>query len=194
MMRLPLFHAAVILGVLVGCSSQAIKPAEVLDEQTGTTEGALAEPLEFVESAHNAALANAKRESFAYLGPIEWDRMGEISYGLWIHVAPGNDAQVGDIKSQGAVTLELDDGPVVLRPLDGPDGPGSGHGPYKPVASWGQSAYFELNVDMLQRMAASQKLELDFKGVDTSTVDFLPSHATGAALTEFARTRSITGD
>jgi hypothetical protein len=162
-----------------------------LDETTGVTVGALQEPLEFVQTAKNAALANAKRASFAYLGPIEWDRMGEISYALWIHVAPGNDLEVGNIQSRGAVVLDLDDGPLPLTPAEAP----VGHGPYKPVVSWGQTAYFALDPEMLKRMAASRKLVLEFKAPDrAATVDFFPTLDTGATLTDFARARGITGD
>ena len=192
MMRLPLLCAAGVLALLAGCAGQTIKPTEELDETTGMTVGALQEPLEFVQNASNAALTNAKRLSFAYLGPVEWDRMGDISYGLWIHVAPGNDLPVGNILSRGAVTLDLDDGPMTLTPMETPAGV---HGPYKPVVSWGQTAYFNLNEEMLKRMASSRKLVLDFKSADmASTVDFFPSNDTSATLTEFARTRGITGD
>lgn len=192
MMRLPSIVAVGVLGLITGCAGGNIKPAEVLDASTGMTVGALQGPIEFVQNAQNAALANAKRTSFAYAGPIEWDRMGEITYGLWIHVAPGNDAQIGSIVSRGAVTLNLDDGPMVLSPSDAP---AEGHGPYKPVVSWGQTAYFTLNVDMLKRIAASKKLVLGFKSLDlTGTVDFLPTHDTSKTLSEFARTRGITPD
>jgi hypothetical protein len=187
-----MFWAAVALGFLVGCAGQSsIKPAEVLDEGTGMTVGALQEPIEFVESSQNAALANGKRTSFAYLGPIEWDQMGEITYALWVHVAPGNDAQVGDIRARGAVTLQLDDGPLVLLPIDAPK---VGRGPYKPIASWGQTGYFKLDVEMLKRMAASQKLALDFHAVDDSTINFLPSHDTRTTLMQFIHARGITDD
>ena len=43
--------------------------------------GALREPIELVERAENAAFANGKRTSFAYLGPIDWDRSGDLTYG-----------------------------------------------------------------------------------------------------------------
>lgn len=155
------------------------------------TVGALQQPIEFVETSQNAALANGKRTSFAYLGPVEWDRMGEITYGLWIHVAPGNDAQVGDIHMRGAVTLRLDDGPLVLSPIEAPK---LGRGPYQPMVSWGQSAYFELNVQMLKRMAASTRLALDFHAPDDSMVNFMPSHDARAPLTQFAHARGITDD
>jgi hypothetical protein len=189
-MKLPLVRVAVMMGFLVGCAG-TIKPSDRLDEQTGMTVGALQEPIEFVENVQNAGFSNSKRSSFAYLGPIEWDRMGEITYAIWIHVAPGNDKQVGDIHARGAVTLNLDDGPMLLSPVDAPS---EGHGPYKPVVSWGQTSYYEVNADMLRRMAASAKFALDFRALDNSTVNFLPSHDTRATLTEFARTRGITDD
>ena len=189
-MRFLLIKAIVAAGVLAGCTST--KPAEVLDERTGTTVGALQDPIEFVETAQNAALVvSGKRTSFAYLGPLEWDRSGEITYGLWLHVAPGNDKPVGDIRSEGSVRLDLDDGSVVLSPIDASI---SGVGPYRPVAAWGQTAYFRLDVAMLKRMAASQKLDLNFRAPDESLVEFLPSRDTRTTLTQFLHARGITGD
>jgi hypothetical protein len=188
--RFLLIKAIVAAGVLAGCAST--KPAEVLDERTGTTVGALQDPIEFVESAQNAALVvGGKRTSFAYLGPLEWDRSGEITYGLWLHVAPGNDKPVGDIRSEGSVRLDLDDGSVVLSPIDASI---SGVGPYRPVAAWGQTAYFQLDVAMLKRMAASQKLDLNFRAPDESLVEFLPSRDNRRTLTQFLHARGITGD
>jgi hypothetical protein len=188
-MRLLLINAIIATGFLAGCASG--KPAEVLDERTGTTVGALQDPIEFVEAPHNAALVGGKRTSFAYLGPLEWDRSGEISYGLWLHVAPGNDKPVGDIRSEGSVRLNLDDGSVVLALIDASI---VGVGPYRPVVAWGQTAYFQLDVAMLKRMAASQKLDLNFRAPDESLVEFLPSHDTRTTLTQFLHARGITGD
>jgi hypothetical protein len=180
---------AIVATLLTGCAS--FKSAEVLDERTGTTVGALQDPIEFVEAAQNAALAGGKRTSFAYLGPLEWDRSGDITYGLWLHVAPGNDKPVGDIRSEGSVRLNLDDGSVVLSPIDASV---VGVGPYRPIAAWGQTAYFQLDVAMLKRMAASQKLDLNFRAPDESLVQFLPSHDTRTTLTKFLHARGITAD
>jgi hypothetical protein len=191
-MRFPLIKAMVATGVLAGCAGgSSIKPAEVLDQRTGMTVGALQNPIELVESPQNAVSAGGKRTSFAYLGPVEWDRSGEISYGLWLHVAPGNDKQVGDIRSEGSVRLNLDDGSVVLSPIDVSI---ASVGPYQPIAAWGQTAYFRLDVAMLKRMAASQKLDLNFRAADESLVEFLPSHDTRTTLTQFMHARGITGD
>ncbi len=191
-MRLPLLQSVVVVGLLVGCAGQSfIKPAEVLDERSGVTVGALQEPIEFLEAAQNAVLVSGKRVSFAYLGPVEWDKSGDITYGLWVHIAPGNDRQVGDIRLPGAVTLILDDGPAVLSPMDAPN---VGSGPYRPISSWGQTGYFGLDVAMLKRVAGSEKLVLDFRGVDQSIVDFEPTHETRTTLKKFTHARGITDD
>jgi hypothetical protein len=144
-----------------GCSSESsIKPAEQLDERTGMTVGSLEKPIELIQAAQFAATPD-RHMSFAYLGPVEWDNMGNLTYGLWVHLAPANDFQFDDIRAPGAVRLTLDDGAVTLKILDAP---GAGHGgPYRPVASWGQTAYFTLDVPTLKRMAASTRIELDFK-------------------------------
>jgi len=188
-MRFLLINAVLAAGLLAACAST--KPAEVLDERTGTTVGALQDPIEFVEAAQNAAVAGAKRPSFAYLGPLEWDRAGDITYGLWLHVAPGNDKPVGDIRSEGSVRLNLDDGSVVLAPIDASI---VGVGPYRPVVAWGQTAYFQLDVEMLKRMAASRKLDLSFRAPDESVVEFLASRDTRSTLTQFLHARGITAD
>lgn len=191
-MHLSLIPVVIAGGLLAGCAGQSsIKPAEVLDERTGMTIGALQGPVEFVESAKNTGQPGGKRISFAYLGPVEWDRSGDITYALWIHVAPGNDRSVGDIRARGALTMLLDDGPLVLVPADAP---AAGRGPYQPIASWGQTSYFAVDVHSLRRMAASHKLQLDFRAEDQSTVDFIPSHDTQLPLTQFLQARGITAD
>ncbi len=155
------------------------------------TVGALQEPIEFVANAQGAAPTGAKRVSFAYLGPVEWDRMGDITYGLWVHVAPGNDRQFADIHSPGAVTLQLDDGAIVLTTVDAP---ALGVGPYQPVASWGQSAYFALDVPMLKRLTESRKIAIDFRSTDGTPVGFTATHPTATALIQFEHARGITPD
>jgi hypothetical protein len=176
-----------VLGLVSGCAS-APKPAETLDERTGMTVGSLEKPIELVQSAREIgapAIAGApatqieRRVSFAYLGPIEWDNMGAISYGLWIHLAPGNDWHFDDIKAPGAVALLLDDGSVSLSLMAAP---GLAHGPYQPVASWGQTGYFDLDLALLERMAASAKLELNFRAGDAVVRFSAPQNAQALLL------------
>jgi hypothetical protein len=194
-MRLPVVAVLAIL-LLSACSTpSSIKPVEYLDDRTAMTVGSLKEPIELVPSLRQGgmrAIANlGKRVSFAYLGPVEWDRSGSIAYGLWVHIAPGTDRPIADIRSNAALTIVLDNGTRVLTPIDAPQ---LGRGAYQPVASWGQTAYFELTVEMLKQMAASQKLELNVRAADDSVVNFVASSDTRRTLTEYLHARSITGD
>jgi len=185
-----------ILVLLSACASQSSnKAVEYLDDRTAMTIGSLKQPIELVPSLHQGGLrvisSLTKKISFAYLGPVEWDRSGAIVYGLWIHIAPGNDHPIADIRSPTALTLILDGGTRVLTPIDAPQ---LGRGAYQPVASWGQTAYFELTVEMLKQMAASEKLELNVRAADDSIVNFIATGGTREALTDYLHSRGITDD
>ena len=181
-----------LIGWVAGCAGQsATKPVEVLDERTAVTFGALKQPIELLPNAQDSLRILRKRANFAYLGPVEWNRSGALSYGLWIHIAPGNDRQPGDIHAPAAAVLMLDDGPLGLSPMEAPK---LGLEPYRPVASWGQTAYFGLDVEMLRRMAMSRKLELDVRAADGSTLSFSPTVDTRAVLKQYMKDRGITGD
>jgi hypothetical protein len=178
-----------------GLSSPYTKPVEYLDDRTAMTVGALKEPIELVPSVHQSGIhlfeKLGKRPSYAYLGPVEWDRSGSLLYGLWVHIAPGTDRPIGDIRAPTALTLILDGGTRVLSPIDAPQ---LGKSAYEPIASWGQTGYFELTVEMLKQMAASQKLELDVRAADDTTVTFVAGLDTRVPLTEYLRARGITAD
>src|SRR3984893_19092742 len=155
-MRGPLF-SMVLLVWLVGCAGQpSLRPVEVLDDRTGMTVGVLKEPIELVPGTQNAVLVSRKHMSFAYLGPVEWNRSGTLSYGLWVHIAPGVDQQPGDIHAPAAVTLILDDGPLALTLMEPPR---LGHAPYRQGVSWGPNAYFAPDVERLKRTAGGRKRE-----------------------------------
>jgi hypothetical protein len=191
-MFVPRIPIILLVGLMAGCAGQSsIKPVEVLDERTALTFGALKQPIELLPSAQDAVLILRKRATFAYLGPVEWNRSGALSYGLWIHIAPANDRQPGDIHASGAATLILDDGPLGLSLMEAPK---LGREPYRPVVSWGQTAYFGLDVETLRRMAASSKLELDVRAADGSTLSFSPTVDTRAVLKQYMQDRGITGD
>jgi hypothetical protein len=188
-----------VLLLLSACESQSsVKPVEYLDERTAMTVGSLKKPIELVpglnqqgSGLHVLGSLLGKKVSFAYLGPVEWDRSGALAYGLWIHIAPGNDRPIADIRSPKALTLILDGGTRVLTPIDAPQ---LGRGAYQAVASWGQTAYFELTVEMLRQMAASKTLELNVRAADDSIVNFAASGDTREPLSAYLHARGITDD
>ena len=178
-----------LFGLLTGCAGQpSIKPVESLDERTGVTVTSLKKSIELLPSAQFSALAPHNGTSFAYMGPVEWNRSGEFSYGLWVHIAPGNGARFGDIHTADALTLILDDGPVALTLLQTAK---LGSEPYPQVVSWGQTAYFTLRIETLRRMAASRKLELDVRATDGAVIGFSALVDMRAALAEYVH---LTGD
>jgi len=194
-MRRSLIPASLGIVLLSACaSSSSIKPVEYMDDRTAITIGSLKEPIELMPSLHQSGLhllSMGKKASFAYLGPVEWDRSGTIVYGLWVHLAPGNDRAIVDIRSPGALTLILDSGARVLTSIDAPQ---LGRGAYQPVASWGQTAYFELTAELLKQMAASAKLELNVRATDDSIVNFEATSDTRAILAGYLHSRGITDD
>ncbi len=196
-MRIPLIPVLWFIGSLAACASQSTQPLEVLDERSGVTVAALKEAIELVPGPQNTAeppnpaLNSPKRTSFAYLGPVEWNRSGVISYSLWIHIAPGNDRQAGDIHASAALTLILDDGPLAL-PLR--VAPKLGRDPYREAVSWGQTAYFDLDAAALGRLAASRKLELDVRAADGTMIGFSPTRDAHSTLARYVQERGITGD
>jgi hypothetical protein len=190
---IPLFLG---LSLVSACATQApIKPVEYLDDRTAMTVGSLKEPIELMPSFHQGGLrvfdSLSKKASFAYMGPVEWDRSGSIVYGLWVHIAPGSERPISDIRAPTALTLVLDSGTRVLSPIDAPQ---LGRGAYRPVASWGQTAYFELTVEMLRQMAASEKFQLDVRAADDSVLSFIATGDTRETLTDYLHSRGITGD
>jgi hypothetical protein len=173
------------LALLSGCDSEgSIKPAESFDERTGVTVGSLEKPLQLVQNAQSGVILNP-HASLAYLGPVEWDKMGAITNGLWVHLAPANDWQFDDIKAPGTVVLALDDGALPLK-LTQPPAPA--REPYRPIAPWGQTAYFELDLATLKRMAASSNIELNFKAAG-ARVRFAAAPDARETLTRYLHAR-----
>jgi hypothetical protein len=158
------------------------------DERTGMTVAALQQPLELVQQE---VIVIGGRPGFAYLGPVEWDRMGAITHGLWLHLAPGQDQPLADIGNPATLALILDDGALELHPAAVP---ALAREPYRPAVPWGQSAYYSLTVHDLRRLAASPRLTLRCRAANGSTVSFTTSADPRPLLLAYLEARHITGD
>jgi hypothetical protein len=189
-MRGTLIQFICMAGLLSSCAVRSdVKPVEMLDQRSGMTLGVLEKPVELLPS-YNSVMVAHKRATFAYLGPVEWNRSGVYSYGLWVHLATGNDRKFGDIHAPGVLVLRLDDGPLALKPIETP---ALDQEPYHEAVPWGQTAYFDLSVDTLRRMAASHKLELDVRTAEGATAGFAPAVDTHAVLNDYVESRGIGG-
>jgi hypothetical protein len=192
-LRLRSVQFALVVCLLSGCASQtSVKSVEMLDERTGMTMGALLQPMAFIETGIYDLLVPDKQPSIVYVGPVEWDRSGDFTYLLWVQVAPGVGGHgLDDIRARGAVNLKLDDGPVTLSALELPVVASS---PYRPMAPVGQTAYFSIDVALLKRMAASQRLAVNIRAGDLTMIDFIPTQQTRATLKKFMIERGISYD
>jgi len=177
-----------VIGLLQACAAAPDKPVELLDERTGVSVAGLERPIELVREE---ILTVGRRSTIALLGPVEWDRMGEISYGLWLHLSPGNDRPLADIHAPATVTLVLADGLVPLVPMVTPP---LGSLPYKGSEPWGQTAYFELTPALLKRIAATPQLSLRCRAADGAAVEFRSYGDSRAALGAYLRERGLTAD
>ena len=190
-MSLRATRGAIIALLLAGCASQSpVKSVDRMDERTAVTMGVLQEPLLFIESElYDILDTTPNQPTMIYLGPVEWDRSGEYTYGLWVEIAPGvGGHRLNDLSVPGAVTLELDDGPVTLSSMDLPKNTTS---PYSPVVPEGQTVYFAIDVLTLRRMAACQKILLDVQAADLKRVKFVPAQKTHAELSKYVQDRGI---
>ena len=181
-----------LAGLTAGCAgSSATKPVELFDERTGITVAALEEPIELAPGVQTPAIVSRKRLSFAYVGPVEWNRSGALSYGLWVHIAPGIDPQPGDIHAAGTLTLKFLDAALSLTPIEAPR---LGREPYRQVVPWGQTAYFAVTVEELKRLAASPTLALDVRATDGTVINFAPTRNVSDVLARYVKDRGITVD
>ena len=96
-----------------------------------------------------------------------------------------------DLQAPGTLTLNIDSGPVDLKPIDAPQ---LGRSAYTPVASWGQTAYFALSVPTLKAMSDSEHISLEVRMTEGEKVSFYTQADTRSALKDFIRDRQITAD
>ena len=85
----------------------------------------------------------------------------------------------------------LDDGPMALTAIDHPV---EARSPYLPQVPVGQTAYFELNVPMLKRMAASKKFAVEVEAADLTRVELTARPASRGALKRFLVDRNVNED
>ena len=188
-MSRPAVPALFIAWLLAGCTGlQVQQPVELLDDRTGITVAALARA---VELTPHDLIPVGRRPAFAYLGPVEWNRMGSFTQGLWLHLAPGQDQPLADLHNEATLELTLDDGPLGLHPATPP---ALGREPYQPAVPWGQTGYFSLTVHDLRRLAASSRLTLRCNAADGSRLTFTNSADPRPALQAYLQSRRLTGD
>ena len=132
---------------------------EVLDEKTGTTVVAMGSALEFYASRPEVGLQAA---SFAHLGAMEVNRMGERRLLLWLSVLAGTAATPQNA-AEIPTGLTIVAGSNEFQPAfvsNSPQEIGLSRTPFKRPADWASDAYFDVAVEQLREVQAAEPLAL----------------------------------
>lgn len=159
---------AVVAATLAACAPVGTSNVrEQLDERTGVTVTTMAAPLEFFSPLPERGLQAA---SFASLGPVEINRMGQRQTYLWLSVLPGEDERERDTGGTGPeLRLQIFAAGTALEPAyvtaDGRE-IGLGQRVYERPADWIGEAFYLISAAQLAQLAAADALLLELSAPD----------------------------
>lgn len=152
------FRLAAVILLVTGCASR--EPLNSwFDTDTALTYAAMHEPLVVARPVNRVTVAG---RDYAYLGPIDINRMGRRDHYLWIGMASTVDRALLDEAQPQAVNLVLivDDVPMdfPLRPWN----PGLEALPYPVSTPVYESFVARASLDQIDRIAAAESVSVQF--------------------------------
>ena len=168
-----MLHARCAVTVLLAlCAGGCVIPQrdaarEVLDPDTGATVTAMGTALEFYSPRPDLGLQAA---SFAQLGAMETNRMGERRLLLWLSVLPGGAAAQQD-QAEIPKSLTIVSGTAEHRPAlvaSAARDIGLSRTPFKRPGDWAHDAYFDVDLDQLREFVTADPLALVITSADGS--------------------------
>jgi hypothetical protein len=182
------FGAILISLTLVACAGQPGAIQNKLDPATAVTITYSQTPMVFYrDDSGKAAFAR----NYLHLGPLEVNRMGSFHYYLWLGIwNTMQDAEPGESRNGfESIVIYVDGEPLALE-LTGwtPAAIGATEPVYlRPVAS-AADAYYEVTVDHLRLIAASDEVRIQSTGPGTRTYELWDKQkAAKKSLDEFLR-------
>jgi hypothetical protein len=182
------FAATTILLTLVACASQPGAIQNKLDPTTAVTITYCRTPMVFYrDDSGKAAFAR----NYLHLGPLEVNRTGSFHYYLWLGIwNTMQDAEPGEARNGfESIVIYVDGEPLALE-LTGwtPAAIGATEPVYvRPVAS-AADAYYEVTVDHLRLIAASEDVRVQSTGPGTRTYELWDKQKSARkSLNEFLR-------
>lgn len=161
-----LISAALLTALLaVGCASHGPKIADRLDPDTGVTVISADAPMVFYRDRSSRA---AYARDFVSMGPLAVNRMGDYRYYLWVAVW-------GTMPDAGGLAEALDGFETLVLVADGEPLPldasawssatlGLSESSYIRPAGSAAEVYYELTLDQLRLVAASENVRLQTSG------------------------------
>lgn len=167
--------------LLVGCTTPTSSVSRL--DSSGLTVVTLTDAVEFVRPVRT--LASGARD-YAYVGPIQINRMGDRQYYLWIALASTVDRDLIGLAPMDAVELLLVvDGSPMMLPLTEWD-TNLDIPPYDPAAPIYRTLAAHTSLDQIRRIAKADSVEIQFIVDADNSARYQRWRGTWAALNEFA--------
>ena len=162
-MRNPGLLAATFGLLVAACATTTpTEVREALDERTGVTVTSMPSPLEFYSPQPERGLQAA---SFAYLAPLEVNRMGQRDTYLWLSVVRGSEERGESTASRpGPPAVRISADGEILEPAfvsANAHELGMGRPVYERPADWVGEAYYAVTVQQVAQMAGADVLSLE---------------------------------
>lgn len=175
------FRLAVSVLLLAGCTTQSSSISRL--DSSGLTVVTLTEAIVFARPVRTLA---AGARDYAYIGPIEINRMGDRQYFFWIALASTVDRDLLGVvpDDADALVLVVDESPMVLplvewdTTLDIP--------PYDSPAPIYATLAAHTSLDQIHRIANANVIELYVAAGATSTARYQRWQGTWTTFTELA--------
>lgn len=176
------FAATVYALLLTGCTTHSSSVSRL--DSSGLTVVTLTEAIVFARTDRTLA---ASARDYAFIGPIEINRMGDRQYYLWVSLASTVDRDLVGLDPTNAVALMLvvDEVPMEMplvewdTTLDGP--------PYHSSAPIYATLAAHTSLDQIHRIATADAVELHLLIAAGHTARYEHWRGEWKALSEFAR-------
>ncbi len=177
-----IFRIAVCAVLLAGCTTQTSSVSRL--DSSGLTVVTLTDAIVFARPDRTLA---AGARDYAYIGPIEINRMGDRQYYLWIALASTVDRDLAGLDPMDAVALVLvvDESPMVLplieweTTLDAP--------PYVSTTPIYATLAAHTSLDQINRIASANAVELHLLVGAGDTARYQHWQGEWATFSRFAR-------
>ena len=154
----PLITAALIGGMLSGCASNTLLTSRL--DSNGLTVVSLDDPI--VQACAVRQLSSSARD-YAYLGPVEINRMGKRDYFVWIGLASTIDRKLVAMSPAKVteLTLLVDGWPMTLLLADW--NAGLDQSPYHTTAPLYATYAARISLDQIRRVANAGSVQVWLK-------------------------------
>ena len=169
-----------IAALMIGCSTEPITTSRL--DSSGLT---IVTHDDVIMVARLARKLSAGARDFAYIGPVEINRMGHRDYYFWIGLASTVDRELVGLAPANAVALALvvDDEPMIMplsewdTSLDIP--------PYKSSLPVYETLMASTSLDQIHRIAEAESIEIHMIGDTDSAFLYQAWHGAWSTWSEF---------